>query len=158
MRTPVLSFLSDERGAVTVDWTVLSAAAVGMSLATVAVLNGGLDGMVSRMDAELREQQMSDNFIQFTSAHFEPLYARNMVTAQQAEAAYNSANVLMNQEIIDALQVGVEKLEAGLLNDEQILTLMALASVARQRNIVDAEVLDYYFGVDGANGKINEYL
>lgn len=151
-------FLLDDRGAVTVDWTVLSAAAVAMSLATVAVLNGGLQAIVSRMDGELREQQMSDNFVRFISAHFEPLYATNMVTAAEAEAAYNSANMMMNQEIIDALQVGIEKLEAGLLTDAQIVTLMALASVARQRNIIDATVLDYYFGVDGATGVVSGHL
>ncbi len=154
----IQNFLLDDSGAVTVDWTVLSAATVGMSLATVAVLNGGIQGMVSRMDAELREQQMSDNFIQFTSEHFEPLYENGFTTAAEAEAAHNVANQMMNQEIIDALQYGIEKLEAGLLNTDQIVTLMALASVARQRNIIDPNVLDYYFGTDGANGKINDYL
>ena len=158
MKPLIQHFIKDERGAVTVDWTVLSAATVGMSLATVGVLNGGLQGLVSRMDAELRAQQMSDNFIQFTSAHFEPLYQNGFTTAEEAEAAHDAANQMMNQEIIDALQYGIEKLEAGLLNTDQIVTLVAIASVARQRNIVDANVLDYYFGTDGGNGRINDFL
>ena len=154
----VATFLAEESGAVTVDWTVLSAASVAMSLATVAVLNGGLQAVVSRVDAELREQQMSDNFVQFTSAHFQPLYAKNLATEEQAETAFNSANTMMNQEIIDSLEAGIEKMEAGELSEEEFLTLLGIASVARQRNIVDPQVLDYYFGVDGAHGTINSYL
>lgn len=158
MNVLIQRFLKDDSGAVTVDWTVLSAATVGMSLATVGVLNGGLQGLVSRVDAELRDQQMSDNFIQFTSAHFEPLYEFGFTTAEEAEVAFDTANLMMNQEIIDALQYGLEKLEAGLLSADQMVTLVALASVARQRNIVDATVLDYYFGTDGGNGLINNYI
>lgn len=151
-------FLSDESGAVTVDWTVLSAASVAMSLATVGVLNGGLQSVVSRVDAELREQQMSDNFVQFTSAHFQPLYEKNLATAEQAEQAYDTANAMMNQEIIDSLQTGIEKMEAGDLTHDEMIVLLGLASVARQRNILDPEILDYYFGVDGGTGVINLHI
>lgn len=152
------TFLLDDRGAVTVDWTVLSSATVAMSLATVALLNGTLRDVEGRLDAELRAQQMSDNFIQFTPEHFEALYANNIVTEEEAEAVYDVANQLMNQEIIDALQYGIEKLEAGILTQEQAIDLMAVASVARQRNIVDNNVLDYYFGFDGSEGRISSYF
>ncbi|MDG3040063.1 hypothetical protein P6F28_02130 [Roseicyclus marinus] len=151
-------FVSDDSGAVTVDWTVLSAASVAMSLATVGVLNGGLQSVVSRVDAELREQQMSDNFVQFTSAHFQPLYQHNLATAEQAELAYDAANTMMNQEIIDSLQAGIQKMEAGQLTQDEVITLLGLASVARQRNILDPEMLDYYFGVDGGAGVINLHI
>jgi Flp pilus assembly pilin Flp len=151
-------FISDESGAVTVDWVVLSAAVVGLSIATVGVLSNGLEAMVSRIDAELRDQQMSDSFISFTSAHFEPFYARNLATPEQAQAAFGVVNLLMNQEIIDQIGTGIVQLEAGQLTTTQMLTLSAMASVARQRNIIDPTVLDYYFGVDGANGVINNYL
>jgi hypothetical protein len=152
------TFILDDRGAVTVDWTVLSSATVAMSLATVALLNGTLRDVEGRLDAELRAQQMSDNFIQFTSEHFEPLYAANVATEEEVEAVYDVANQLMNQEIIDALEYGIEKLEAGALTEEQAIDLMAVASVARQRNIVDSNVLDYYFGFDGGDGRINDYF
>jgi Flp pilus assembly pilin Flp len=147
-------FLHGNSGAVAVDWTVLSASVLAMSLATVAVLNGGIQGLVSRMDAELRAQQMSDNFIQFTSAHFEPLYEYNLTTPEYAEAAFNLANDMMNQEIIDALHAGILAMEAGTLTDEEAVALVALGSVARQRNIIDSEILNYYFGFDGTAGVI----
>lgn len=151
-------FIRDDHGAVTVEWTVLSAAAVSMSLATVAVLNGGLQTMVSRIDAELREQQMGENFIGFTSAHFEPLYEQNLTTPEYAETLFNSASTMMNQDIINALEQGITAMEEGRLSQEDIVALMALASVARQRNIVDSQILDYYFGFDGATGQINNIL
>jgi hypothetical protein len=33
--------------------------------------------------------------------------------------------------------------------------LMALASVAHQRNIIDDGVMNYYFGFDGSGGRIS---
>ena len=152
------SFLSDESGAVTVDWVVLSAASVAMSIATAGVLTGGLDAMVSRLDAELRDQQMSDSFVRFTSAHFEPFYERGLATPEQALEAFDAINLMMNQEIIDGLQSGILALEEGRLTQDDILTLTALASVARQRNIIDDQILDYYFGADGTAGRIAALL
>ena len=48
------NFLSDESGAVTVDWTVLAAAIVGLGIATVAAVRTGVvdlgdDGGVSNL-------------------------------------------------------------------------------------------------------------
>ncbi|WP_338275968.1 hypothetical protein [Roseicyclus marinus] len=152
------SFLSDESGAVTVDWVVLSAASVAMSIATAGVLTGGLDAMVSRLDAELRDQQMSDSFVRFTSAHFEPFYERGLATPEQALEAFDAINLMMNQEIIDWLEAGIAQLQAGQLTPEDMLYLTAMASVARQRNIIDAQILDQYFGVDGGTGSLESYL
>lgn len=129
-----------------------------MSLATVAVLNGGIQGLISRMDSELREQQLNDNFVEFTSAHFEPLYALNQITAEEAESLYNIANSMMNQEIIDALQYGIEAMENGQLTPADAAALLAVASVAYQRNIVDDQIMDYYFGFDGGEPRINDAL
>lgn len=151
----VFKFARDDRGAVAVDWTVLSAAVLGMSLATAGVLSGGIQGLVSRMDAELRAQQMSDNFVGFTSAHFEPLYQDNLVSAELAEEMFNLANGMMNQDIIDALELGILAVDEGTLTQEEAVVLVALASVARQRNIIDSQILDYYFGFDGSAGQIN---
>jgi hypothetical protein len=142
----ITSFARDEAGAVTVDWTTLSAAAVGMALATAAALNGSFQMMISRVDGELREQQMSDGFIQFTSAHFEPLYESNLVSPKRAETMFTIANGLMNHEVLEALEAGIQALEAGQLTDEEIAALIAIASVAWQRNIVSDDILDYYFG------------
>jgi Flp pilus assembly pilin Flp len=152
------SFLRNDHGAVTVDWTVLSAAVVGLSLATVAVLNGGIDGMISRADRELRAQQMSDSFVAFTSAHFEPLYASNLATAETAEGYFLAANQLMNQQIIDALETGIDAINAGTLTRDEALALMAVASVGYQRNIVDDQIMHYYFGFGQTTGLIENFL
>jgi hypothetical protein len=141
--------LQDETAAVTVDWTSLSAAAVGLSLATAAMLNDTFQMMISRVDGELRDQQVSEGFIEFTSAHFEPLYEQNLIQPSLAETLFATANDLMNQDIIDALQVGIEKLEAGQLTTDEVAALVAIASVAWQRNVVPDNILDYYFGFGG---------
>jgi Flp pilus assembly pilin Flp len=67
-------FLSDEHGAISVDYTVLSAAAVSMAIATTAIVTGGIDNLTQQIDTELRERQLNDTFIEFESVHFEPLY------------------------------------------------------------------------------------
>lgn len=146
------SFIHDERGAVTVDWTVLSSAAVAMALATVAMLDEGILSMVSRMDAELREQSLSDNYIGFTPAHFEPVLELGFTTASYAEELFETANDLMNHEIITGLELGIQAIENGTLSQDDAVILVALASVARQRNIIDAQILDYYFSTEAPAG------
>jgi hypothetical protein len=144
-------FLRTDRGAVTVDWTVLSAAAVSMALATVTVLEDGIETLVARIDAELRSQQLSDGYVQYQSGDFEPLIARGLITAEDGAAVFVTINQLMNSEILTALELGIDMLEAGTLPPEDLPTLVALASVARQRDIASAEMLDYYFGFSGAD-------
>ena len=48
------SFTEDETGAVTVDWVVLTAAVVGLGLAAMTVVRGGLDAQTGAVDAKLR--------------------------------------------------------------------------------------------------------
>lgn len=158
MRLLTQHFLKNESGAVTVDWTTLSAAAVGLSLATAAVLSGTLDMVISRLDGELRDQQMSDSFVSFASSHFEPLYENNLIDPETAQDLFSTANEMLNQEIIDALQYGIEALEAGQLTPADAAALMAVASVAYQRNLVSDQILNYYFGFDGSPARINDAL
>ena len=52
MPTYVLkSFLSNESGAVTVDWVVLTAALVGLGLAVMSVVSGGLEDLSGDIEA-----------------------------------------------------------------------------------------------------------
>ena len=145
----IMTYLQDERGVVSVDWTALSAGAIGLALATAGMLTGAFDIMISRVDGELHEQQMNDGFIQFTSAHFEPLYSENLIEASVAEGMFDTANDLLNHDILNTLQEGLEALEAGLLTTDEVAALTAVASVAWQRNLVPDHILDYYFGFDG---------
>lgn len=153
MNRDLTAFLCDETGAVTVDWTMLSAAAVGLSLATAAMLTGTLDMVISRVDNELRTQQLSDDFVQFTAAHFEPLLEHGSVDAETLETLFNTANAMMNQEIIDALEWGLEQVQAGSISSADMAALYAVASVAYQRNLVPDQILEGYFGfAPSANG------
>ncbi len=140
------SFLRDESAAVTVDWTVLSAAAVGMALSTVAVLEGGIENLTGRLDAELRDQQMSDAFVQYTAEHFEQLFMFDLVSPDDAPTYFGDANQLMNNEILDELRSGIAAMEDGTITQDELIELVAVASVAYQRNLVDDEVMAYYFG------------
>jgi len=52
-------FWADDDGAVTVDWVVLSAAALGLGLMIVPVLNAGIHDSVDGLAATL-DQAMTD--------------------------------------------------------------------------------------------------
>jgi Flp pilus assembly pilin Flp len=82
-------FLSEEHGAISVDYTVLSAAAVSMAIATTAIVTGGIDNLTQRIDTELRERQLNDTFIDFESAHFEPLYMAGLLSEEAAGDLWN---------------------------------------------------------------------
>lgn len=144
-------FFADERGAVTVDWTVLSAAAVSMAIASAGVIDDGVDALVGQVDAQLRTQQMSDSFVIHLSGHFEDAIEESLMSADDGEYFFEYANTLMNHEVIDGLQVGLEMMENGQLSEDDLPLLIALGSVAAQRNIVDDATLDYYFGFYGAD-------
>lgn len=60
-------FLRQDSGAVTVDWTVLTAGLVGMGLAATAVISGGVEDLARDIDAQLREIEISDSFLDLVS-------------------------------------------------------------------------------------------
>ncbi|HHB82718.1 MAG TPA: hypothetical protein ENK61_04510 [Devosia sp.] len=49
MTTFIKNFVKSEDGAVTVDWVVLTAAVVGLALAAVAAVKGGVDTLASNI-------------------------------------------------------------------------------------------------------------
>lgn len=55
-------FISDERGAVTVDWVIMSAAMVGMAVAALSVVTGGVENLVNDTDAELTGFEIRTEF------------------------------------------------------------------------------------------------
>ena len=140
-------FLKEDSGAISVDWVVLSAAAVSMAIATTDVLDSTIDDVSSRLEAQLRNQQLSDDFVQFTSADFEDFYQAGTLTEEQAGDLFNAANELMNGDIIAALEAGIPEKIAGTLTAQEEAALQAIASVAHQRNIVDDAVLFEHFGI-----------
>lgn len=151
MSAALRHFLTCETGTVTVDWTVLSAAAVSMSLATVAVLEGGIEGLISRVDSELRTQQISDSFVTFLSGHYEAALEEDLFNTDDGSYYFDYANTLMNHEILQSLETGIQLMEDGELTLEELPLLISLGSVAYQRNIADDDELNHYFGFDGSD-------
>ena len=145
----IQDFLRDETGAVTVDWTVLAAAAMGMAIAATAVITDGIEGLSSNLEAQLRTQQISDAFVQFTSTHFDPLYDAGVLDEETAETLFTDANEKTNQEVLDSLEYYIDKINDGTINEVELAEAFAVASVAAQRNIVDDAVIEYYFLPDG---------
>jgi Flp pilus assembly pilin Flp len=51
MQQRVISFLRDERGAITVDWVVLTAAAVGLGLIVITQIGGSTENVGTTIGA-----------------------------------------------------------------------------------------------------------
>lgn len=149
MHKSLNTFAKDESGAISVDWVVLSAAAVAMSIAATDVVRGGLRILTSDLEEQLRTQQISDAFVNFQSNHFDALYDAGLITEEQAEDLYEIAAEMTNAEILTALEDGIDKMVNETITEEELSALFAVASVAYQRNIVDDEVIHYYFSPDG---------
>ena len=61
MKTTLKRFLSDEAGAITVDWVVLTAATVGLGVTAIAILasvNGGVGQNIGNGLAEAEVQEL----------------------------------------------------------------------------------------------------
>ncbi|MFO7920037.1 pilus assembly protein [Rhodobacteraceae bacterium W635] len=56
------SFLSGESGAVTVDWVVLTAALVGLGLAVISVVSGGLENLSGDINDQLEQDHVNTGF------------------------------------------------------------------------------------------------
>ena len=51
------NFKSDESGAVTVDWVVLTAAIVGLGMVVMKIVGGGITGLSNDVVADLNARQ-----------------------------------------------------------------------------------------------------
>ena len=58
----MLSFITDDSGAVTVDWVVLTAATVGLGLATMAVVSAGVEDLSGDVSGQMESQVISASF------------------------------------------------------------------------------------------------
>lgn len=65
-------FIEDQSGAVTVDWTVMTAAIVGLGIATYGVVSGGIQNLSGDVDLHLRQDHISTRFgpLQLASMDF----------------------------------------------------------------------------------------
>ena len=53
MKALIKNFRNEESGAVTVDWVVLTAAIVGLGIAILATVSGGVGDLAGAIDSEL---------------------------------------------------------------------------------------------------------
>ncbi len=58
----IKNFHADEDGAVTVDWVVLTAAVVGLGIAGVASVRGGVDSLAGKINSGLSDAQYHRTF------------------------------------------------------------------------------------------------
>ncbi len=58
----IKSFRKDEDGAVTVDWVVLTAAIVGLGIATLAAVSNGVDDLSGDIESTLTGQRIVTTF------------------------------------------------------------------------------------------------
>ncbi len=56
------NFKNDESGAVTVDWVVLTAAIVGLGIAVLATVSGGVKNLSGDISKQLSNQKISTTF------------------------------------------------------------------------------------------------
>ena len=59
-----MQFIHSESGAVTVDWVVLTAALVGLGLAAMSVVSGGVDDLSNDVDSNLSDAVIYTTFAQ----------------------------------------------------------------------------------------------
>ncbi|ARE41390.1 Flp pilus assembly protein, pilin Flp [Rhodovulum sp. P5] len=56
----IKNFRDDESGAVTVDWVVLTAAIVGLGVAVLSTVQGGVTSMAGKIQASLTGAEIVD--------------------------------------------------------------------------------------------------
>ncbi len=55
----LFNFLKNEDGAVTVDWVVLTAAIVGLAIAVLASVSGGVTSLSDKISSNLENQEIA---------------------------------------------------------------------------------------------------
>ncbi|EPX80793.1 hypothetical protein [Litoreibacter arenae] len=62
LNTLIKKFATDEAGAVTVDWVVLTAAIVGLGVAVMAPVSEGMEDLSGDIETQLTTQTVSTSF------------------------------------------------------------------------------------------------
>lgn len=68
MLNAIKTFKADESGAVTVDWVVLTAALVGLGLAVMGVVSGGIEDLSTDINSALTDTDPLTNPFDTNSA------------------------------------------------------------------------------------------
>ena len=59
----IKNFRNDESGAVTVDWVVLTAAIVGLGIAVLASVSGGVQSLAGEINTSLTAQSPQTGYV-----------------------------------------------------------------------------------------------
>ena len=65
------SFFKAETGAITVDWVVLTAAAVSLGLATMAAVSGGVGNAANEIDDEVDGMEVGGGYVDAFTADYQ---------------------------------------------------------------------------------------
>ena len=105
------AFTSSESGAVTVDWVVLTAALVGLGLATMTVVSGGVSDLSTDIDTQLK----SDGIIQ--TAFVEPFVYTPFSQAYYDSVIYPAALARSETDTVSnydsTVALALQRIEAG---------------------------------------------
>lgn len=91
------TFLTDESGAVTVEWVVLTAASVGMGLAVMSVVSAGVQDAATDIESFLSNVPIMTSFDQWDA--FRAQNGGGQAPAQQGFTGYQNGCHLVNGEI-----------------------------------------------------------
>ena len=62
MQNAIKTFLSDESGAVTVDWVVLTAAIVGLGIAVLTSVGNGTTTLADKVSSHMATQDVTTSY------------------------------------------------------------------------------------------------
>lgn len=62
MQNALKTFVADEAGAITIDWVVLTAAVIGLGLAVMGVIRGGVEDLSTDISDTMSEYSSSGTF------------------------------------------------------------------------------------------------
>ncbi len=128
-------FCSDQSGAVTVDWVVLSASVIGIGLAGMASVSGGVNSLGAAIGASLSGAQVAAIDFQ-SAAPVDPV--------QPAQPQPYSIQRLEGAELATWTATFAAQTDAQLLSQTTLRHTQFLNHVANQQWTQAAQRMDYY--------------
>lgn len=100
-------FFTDESGAVTVDWVVLTAAIVGLGIASIGVVSGGIEDLSTDSSDQMAEYSICTDFIQCAYPVAHANINRSVQMAGMTQSASNRIELILaddDETIIEETQ------------------------------------------------------
>jgi len=127
MRLNLNKFVCAESGAVTVDWVVLTAAIVGIAIAVLTVVSGGLNSASNEINGQLNSAGTS---------------IAGLISGGSVGGSTPAAYVIGNQGAYDAMYVGINRpAQAGITSTALVRYSQAYNSYVSNPNTVALDKL-----------------